>query len=287
MKTIKKIRAIVNQNFRKWVTNPRYYILLLFILTNYWHQMDGMVSQAKQIGSGINLFSLFPILYCNSIGMGRIILNAGVLLLFCDAPFIDRNQQFVITRSGKKIFGLSQITYIICGSVVYTLVLALGPGLFTYGYMGIANEWGSLMRTMAVSDIPIFGNIVVDARFLELCTAGEAFLLEMALFFMVSVVLGLVVYLFNLLFQRVTGIVVAGMLMLLGSLPYYYPNKLQWIYWISPVSFAEINHLNLTGSNGYPPVWYAFTFLSIAILVLGGAIMFAMEKTKLIVREEI
>lgn len=287
MKVIKSVFAIVRQNFRKWIGNPRYYILFLFVITNFWHQMDGMLSQAKKIGSAFNAYSLFPILYSNSIGMGRLILNAGILFLFCDAPFIDRNQQFVITRSGKKIFGFAQIVYIILGAAVYTFVLAIFPCIFTYGYIGIANEWGTLMRTISLSNYPILGNIAVDSRMLQLFSAKQAFLLEISMFFLVSVMLGLVVYLFNLLFYRLTGIIVAGALMLLGVLPYYFPIKLQWVYWVSPVSFAEINHLNITGSTGYPPVWYAFTFLFSAILLLGGAIMLAIEKTKLIVREEI
>ena len=287
MKVIKSIIAIVKQNFRKWVVNPRYYILLVFVLTNYWHQMDGMLEQAKEIGAGMNAFSLFPVLYSNSLGMGRLILNAGVLLLFCDAPFIDRNQQFVITRSGKKIFGMAQILYIVCGAAIYTLVLAICPCIFTYGYVGISEDWGTLMRTVELSNVPILGNIGVRRRMLELYSAKEAFLLQSALFFLIAVVLGLVVYLFNLLFQRMAGIIVAGILMLLGVLPYYFPFQLQWVYWISPVSFAEIHHLDFTGSTVYPPVWYAFTFLSIGILVLSGAILFAIGKTKLIVREEL
>lgn len=286
MKAFGSIFAMVRQNIRKWTANPRYLVLALFMLVTFWHQMEGMTEQAKEMEVGINALSLFPMLYSNVIGLGRLIMGAGVLILFCDAPFIDHNQQFVISRAGKGKFCIAQMVYIIVGSAIYTLFLGAAPCLFTGGQIGISGDWGTLFRSTVRGSDMILGNIVISGRMLEHYTVVEAFFYELSLFFLIAVFLGMIVYFFNLLVGRMSGIFVAGCILMLGVIPLYFPGE-NWIYWISPVSFAEITYLDVNGTTQYPSLGYAYSFLLAAIVLLAIGIYIVFQRSQLIVKEEI
>lgn len=47
----------------------------------------------------------------------------GVVLLFCDAPFIEDEQPYIMLRSGRRIWFIGQMLYIVVASVLYLIVL--------------------------------------------------------------------------------------------------------------------------------------------------------------------
>lgn len=282
----RSIFAIVRQNIRKWSSNPRFLVLVLFLIVTFWHQLQGIADSAEKMEVGINVVTLFPMLYSNSVGLGRVIMGAGILLVFCDAPFIDRNQQFVISRAGKGRFCVAQILYIVITSAVYTCILAIAPCLFTKGRIGVSDEWGTLFRSTVQGGNGILGNIVISARMMERYSALEAFFYETSIFFLIALFLGLIIYLFNLLIGRMSGIVVAGILLVLGEIPYYFDNA-NWVYWLSPVSFAEITHIDINGITEYPTFQYVYRMLLISIVILIVVIYGVFQRSHLIVKEEI
>lgn len=282
------IRAMVQQNIRKWATNPRIWVLLFFLLLNSWQQTEHLAEASREMEVGINMFALFPVLYGNSIDLGRTIMGIGILFLFCDAPFIDSNQQFAITRAGKKRFCIAQLFYIVISALFYTFYLAFIPCLFVISRIGFAKDWGTLFRTIAFAKDGDNGvmNILISARMIKKYTAVEAWFYQVTIFFLVVVFLGLVIFLFNFLFGKMAGVIIAGIFLMLGRIPYLFTN-MNWVYWISPVSLAEIKFLDVNGRTQYPPVWYAYVLLIFLIVMLSVAIYFSFQRKHIMVKEEV
>lgn len=286
--TFSSIMSMVKQNIRKWGINPRIWVLLLFLLLNTWQQTEHLAEAARGMEVGVNAFALFPILYSNSIGMGRLIMGVGIIFLFCDAPFIDSNQQFVIARAGKKRFCIAQLLYIVISAFIYTLYLAIVPCLFVISRIGFSKDWGTVFRTIAFAKDGDNGvmNILISVRLLRKYTVIEAWFYQVTIFFLVVVFLGLIIFFFNFLFGKMAGIIVAGIFLVLGQIPYLFVG-MNWVYWISPVSLAEIKYLDINGRTQYPPIWYAYTLLISLIVVLSVAIYLLFQRKHIVVKEEV
>ena len=82
------------------------------------------------------------------------------------------------------------------------------------------------------------------------------------------------------------GVIIAGIFLMLGRIPYLFTN-MNWVYWISPVSLAEIKFLDVNGRTQYPPVWYAYVLLIFLIVMLSVAIYFSFQRKHIMVKEEV
>ena len=78
----------------------------------------------------------------------------------------------------------------------------------------------------------------------------------------------------------------AGIFLVLGQIPYLFVG-MNWVYWISPVSLAEIKYLDINGRTQYPPIWYAYTLLIGLIVVLSVAIYLLFQRKHIVVKEEV
>lgn len=252
--------AIVIQNFRKWLGNPRIYIMFFLVFVVIWHQMQGVGEKADSMGVAINGFALFPILYGNAVPIGRIILGIGCVLLFCDAPFLDNNQRFILARAGRRCFCIAQMSYIVLGSLLYTIFVFLSQLVYVGNRIGFAKEWGTLFQTISLTDSHILGNMYISRRLITSFSVIEAFLHQVVLFFFVSIFLGLFLYLCNLMIGKKVGPVLASILVMVSRIPYFVP-EMDWIYWISPVSLSELSHLDINATTKYPPLSYAYIAL--------------------------
>lgn len=78
-----------------------------------------------------------------------LIASLGALLLFCDAPFIDSEQPYIVLRSGRKKWVAGQIAYIAISSALFTLFLYLLTLLLLLPWLEFSTEWGKAIGTLA------------------------------------------------------------------------------------------------------------------------------------------
>ena len=72
-----------------------------------------------------------------------------MILLFCDAPFIDDNQAYVIARSGRIPWSIGQIAYIIIASSIYFLFLLFLTIIINISHIQFTSSWGKVLGTLA------------------------------------------------------------------------------------------------------------------------------------------
>lgn len=73
----------------------------------------------------------------------------GVVLLFCDAPFIEDEQPYIMLRSGRRIWFIGQMLYIVVASVLYLIVLYFISVLVLLPHIEWSAEWGKLLSTFS------------------------------------------------------------------------------------------------------------------------------------------
>ena len=120
MKSVRTILAICMQNIRKWNKDYRVWsvavlvLIMIKIYINDFHDLCGKLHSDMPIW-------IFPFIYSQY--YMKVIFTIPLLLLFCNAPFIDNNQIYVYIRSGRTKWLLGQLTYIFFASAIYYLFI--------------------------------------------------------------------------------------------------------------------------------------------------------------------
>ena len=263
---LERVWAIVSYSFRKWGSNPRYIVSVLLLFVILGQIVEGIPQLAERYQVGINFFALLPLICSNDIMFFRTVLGLIFLLLFCDAPFLTQNQLYILTRTGKKSYYLAQVLYILLASGIFTSLVAVLPALYCIRHLAVGRDWGTLFWSASRSDLP-FAHLQISYEQLYKYNVLEAFGKQFLLLFFIGIFLGMVIFFFNLLLQNRLGLVIAGGILFLETLPYYF-DDLRWVYWVSPFSMANLYKLDVNGLTFYPDFGYAVTFLSVGSIVL-------------------
>lgn len=112
------LRSMCN-NFRKWKSSYRVFIVFLSVLVFTFIREDYLRQYAQDVGLAVTpYFFAFQM----DDGITRMLFYFGVVLLFCNAPFMDDQQMFVLVRTGgcaglpdSLPTLLPRIWYIFCG----------------------------------------------------------------------------------------------------------------------------------------------------------------------------
>ena len=127
----------------------------------------------------------------------------GIILLFCNAPFTDEQQLFVMLRVGKLRWFVGQILYIILASVCYFGIIVLMTIFRFFPYIGVSIEWGDALRNGSMENI--FG-ASVPLKVLEQFSPIQAFGYAFGISVGVGIVFGLLILLINMHKESVWGI---------------------------------------------------------------------------------
>ena len=89
---------ICMQNIRKWGSNSRIKMCLIMSFLFVYSYISGMWKIIPLVGEKMNPW-IFPFLLCWR--FMKIVFMAPIVFIFCDAPFIDSNQSYVMLRTSR------------------------------------------------------------------------------------------------------------------------------------------------------------------------------------------
>lgn len=278
MDSLQKSFSISINNMRKWTSNPRIYILAALLFLMLWNFISPISAFARSVNCRVAPW-LLP--YLSNWYISQMLMMLGIVFLFCDAPFMDEGQPYLLVRSGRIPWGLGQVIYIMLGTAVYLLfitiisILILSPNLF------LSNGWGKVLGTLAQPNaglqyeinLPIIYNIQLQY------TPIKAFILSFLLEWCTGTMIGLVMFITNIYLKRSIGAIVGSAIVLFdfvvaNSLPYYY-------YHFSPSSMARLTILDPTGMSPRPTNLYAYIFFTIGIIVLSIIAVISVRKRQI------
>lgn len=270
---MKSIRICV-QNLRKWLGNSRIYIAFVIVFLFTLIYTKGLWLVADNVGEKLSIY-IFPFL--TTYRYMKIIYLFPLLLLFCDAPFVDANQQFVMIRSSRLSWGIGQMLYIICGSFFYALFMLLSSIIVNIGHIQMGASWGKSLILAGTTNIcSVLGiqydTVQISSIIVKYYTPAQAMLWSFLFLWMICIILGLIIYDFNILFQsNIVGLFAAGFLILFTAVV---DGIQQWI-WYSPVSWSSLNNIDVAKTTSLPGIYFVLVVYIGAILALliAGAVL--------------
>lgn len=271
MNLFKSVGIICMQNLRKWQSDYRVWAIAMSVLVIVWIYIDDI----KRIAAGINTAMpiwIYPFLYSQF--HTKIIFTLPLVLLFCNAPFIDGNQVFVFMRSGKTKWLFGQILYVVMASGIYYLFLLTVSLIGSIAAGGEINlEWGKTLITAANTNAAqYFGSFYISVAsttityFSPLSAVWFTFLLS----WLCGIMIGLIIFFCNITTgTRALGIIVTSMLVVLSVFAHKvgYPA----IVYFSPISWITLEKIDIGGLTKSPTFEYCIGFylLTIALLMIG------------------
>ncbi len=267
MNLIKAAFAICLQNLRKWATDYRMWTITALLIIMVQIYVDDMQKVADLLGTKISVW-IFPFLYAQF--HTKVIFTLPVVLMFCNAPFTDKNQVFVYMRVGRAKWLLGQVIYIIIASAVYYLFLLFISVISTVFTAEHSLGWGKTLNMVAFSDAAQqAGSFYLDVPpiILEFFTPLQAVFFTLLTSWLSAILLGLVVFLFNLITEtRFIGIINSSALVVWTVL--ISNDGFKEFMRFSPISWNTLNNIDAGKMTPYPSFGYCMCVYAVLISAL-------------------
>lgn len=259
MAFIKACLHISFMNLRKWLTTPRLYILifLLFII------LYEPCAEIYEYSSAIQLKTPpWVFLFIMDTQYRRIFIMFGAVMLFCDAPFLDKVQPYIIVRSKKSNWVLGQFMYIMFAAALYLIFIYIITILLTIPVINFDNDWGKIFISLGYA--PRLRSISISSYIIGAYTPFWALLQTLTLNWLLFVFLGMLMFNINLVFPHAVGSIVAVALILLGV------ERLPKLSWILPTTMSWLSLLDTSFSFKNPSIIYSYIYFLFLIFLLLG-----------------
>lgn len=273
--------AIFKISMYKWLGDIRIVVIFIMTAVYVYYCTGGVLYFSKMIGVKVTQW-VFPALFTDyiiSMGVPKVIILIGVIFLFCDAPFVDELYPSVVLRSGYKAWCMGQILYISVASFIYALFILLLTVIRFIPYIQFSNEWGKVISTLAFTDAKdsyaleiLFSNEVIKGY-----TPIKAELLTFILFWIVSVMIGLILFVFNTFKKfKSIGAVISLVLILVDPLIQFFDKR--ELIKLSPVNLISIENLKIKSMSSAPTITYAFIYIGLIITVLVTVALYSKDR---------
>lgn len=257
-------------DLRQWRATPRVWVIciLLFLLMHY--VLSPILSFAKSVSVPVTPYVL-PFLLSDYYVPAMLAL--GAVALFCDAPFLFEQTPYQIIRGGKKVWFAGQILYIITGAFLYTGVVTIASVIWLLPKITFAPNWGKVLNTLAQTDAGIQNQIYLSVSYgiIKSYTPLQGMLLSFLLLWLLTILIGAMIFLFNLLLRKIGGILAGILIAFTGFFTKAVGDYV--VYYFSPVDWVDLQILDRTGLTHYPSLTFvllALPCLSLLCIVLSA-----------------
>lgn len=265
MHRVANVLRVAGYQFSQLVRGSRIWLVLVCNFIFLQSQMLPLRNFLTEYDAAATPF-LFPFLFTEP--FLSVCFLGGIVLLFCNAPFFSPAQKFVAIRTGKRVWAAGQILYIICTGILYFLVLYVMSAAVLLPQLSLKNEWGSvwntLARTGAGEQMEVF--LTVPAFVLNSLQPLEAVGLVGILGALNSVLLGELLFLFNIYWKKEAGIAAAAMFILLPTRANRMPEA---VHYLLPASWMSLSGLGGDANSHGPDLQMQILLLLGTSLVLG------------------
>lgn len=220
--------------------------LVLLFIYNFVFAIP-LLNMAKDVGYDINVTVLPMYLYDFEYDCGFI---AIMLYFFSGVPFLKSSEMYCIIREGKSYWAIKQIIHIVAMSFVF-IVMAAVTSIMPFLIRGdINNQWGKIAYTLSLTDKNLeYDCVKFPSSILNKYTPWES-LIVCALFVMVIVMfMGILMFTFSLVFNRVIGICMGACFEILMIVAYNLRIAIGVLVYVSPCSWLDITVLGKQKSD--------------------------------------
>lgn len=208
---VRIVGKVCRESIRKWSGDARVWAIVYLVCMFAWIRVEDLRLICEEYDLGISCW-YFPF---QMNGIHMLFYYFGLLLLFCDAPFIDNQQMDVILRAGKRNWFLGKIWYIIVAASLYFLLVYFVGVIEFFPYVGFSPEWEDMLNLMSLHDA---ASSIVRRPVIASYTAIEACVIQYVVCVFFAILLGCVIFYFNLFGQKMAGLGIALSMVVTGCL---------------------------------------------------------------------
>lgn len=268
-----KILRCCKLNLMQWRINPKYPAVFAFLALYLWFQLHGYVNFCQDMGYPVRPW-LFPLLPGTTVAFMPMYL--AFVLLISDAPFLNRQQQFVLQRVGKRTWAAGQLLYLFLTCVIYTAALWLLSWVFLLPVLEWKDGWGPLLTTVATESLHDgYRMMALDYGCMQNVTPIAATAWVASVMVGISFLMGEIMILCNLWLKKGVGAVVVSGFTLLPLIIQilFYKSSISALLWISPLSWLNRGLMGHTNRN-LPSYSYAVG-VTVGLSALLGVVLIA------------
>lgn len=263
MDNIIKVVRIACYSLKKAFTDSKVYIIIILSFMYIQFMLNPVKLFARNVQMGVSPY-LFPFLLTSNYSVKMFLLLA--ILLFCNAPFMDEAQLYIVVRTGRRKWCAGQILYMMMLSGIYTLILILFTMVALIPELSVRSDWGKVINTLAQTGIAASQGIPIsfDYSIILKYHPITAMILEGVLCWLLFVLFGNLIFSVNMKISKFAGNILAVAIIFFQMIAEEISPLLTYF---SPASWASLSFLDINHSNQYPGVNYALTAMVIINLV--------------------
>lgn len=235
---------------------PKFWAAMLMILSANYIKVQPVSQIIFRYNTPVS-FGIFALIFSEP--FFAVVLSIALLFVFSELPFKNSQQFFLVTRSGKRIWCVSQILYIAAVSLFVLLTVLLETFLICGGKITLDNSsWGKVIMSIyntGLGDeymIGFRGGAPYESIAAE--TPLSALLYTLTTELLISLTMGLAVFSINLTTHGTGGIIIGGIPIALNLFMSYFDNIS--FFRLSPLSWVRLKAV----------VWLPFKQYSAVIL---------------------
>lgn len=266
MNCVKMVFASSSQTLKKWMRNYRIWMICILVVIFVNEYLRGIYDLAKASEYAVTPW-VFP--FIDSQIYIRILIYMGVIILFCDAPFMDRNQMYVIARCGRMKYAAGQLIAVVMMTMVYFFILMIAPVLLNLKYTGFSMDWGVLLNSASRTNV-LEGftktYLIIYSVVIKNLTPVQAMVMAYIYHTLTGVLLGSVIYFANICFKKGKGIGVVCAGALVAADPFF--SMFDNLYKLSPVSWGRMDLINYqANTKRFTPVMAGMMLLGLILIM--------------------
>lgn len=216
MNKAKEILKLCAYEFRIQMLSKRVWMGYLVGIVIIMKQSFGYLRYADSMQESVNVLEAFIVAGNNY--NTAMFLVLGWLLVISEAPFVNNNSLYLIYRTNKKNWNTAMLLYLFLQAAIYYGLLAGATVLLSAGNGFFANIWSEPLveLTKTGSVVTEFNVSFPYASFIKEVSVFQAFGYTGLLAFLYGLILGLLLYTFNLFSNQLVGAIAAFMFHFLG-----------------------------------------------------------------------
>lgn len=203
-------------HLKSWKGSVRIIVVFIMCIVMTLYRSLEYINYARGIGGIMNCFETYITVINN--GWFGIIMFILTLLLFMDAPFIDNNSLYVVSRIGRYRWCVGKILYIFIATVIFNGVILLTAILSSVAYSFPGNIWSETFFGVVNGDAVSKGFDVTfyNAEIVQFLSPAVTAFMSALLMVLLDCMVGMFLYLLNLVNGKVLGCAVTSIFYLAG-----------------------------------------------------------------------
>ncbi len=275
MKEIRKTLAVTGYHLYYTVFHPKFWTCILLVMASEYLLFRPYAEIAGDFNVDVSIGELSLVW---SVPFNICIMFIGLLLIFSDLPFKNNQQIFLLTRSKKRAWCISQLLYIIVISAAVTLFALLFGIFLLTGHITFENEWDKIINSAANGRLPSGYPSVhthnIDA--LRMFTPYKALIWSVLSGLLCGTAFGSIIFAINLTSGTNIGILLGGLLITFRFFGELFASY--FFAWISPLEWCSVDVINIDKSSRMPTPKYAICMILAIIAVCTIAVLLRSRK---------